>query len=87
MHITSVGIPDRQELLSEKGSHQSLDKVDNALIEGIIGALTGHLQHTLHELLGICLRRANELTTPSQKSHASTCLDHCRICSQVSHAR
>ena len=68
MHINSVGIPDRQELLSEKGSHQSLDKVDNPLIEGVIGALAGHLQHTLHELLGICLHHANKLTAPSQKA-------------------
>ena len=68
MHINSVGIPDRQELLSEKGSHQSLDKVDNALIEGVIGALAGHLQHTLHELLGICLHRVKKLTAPSQKA-------------------
>ena len=62
MHINSAGIADRQELFSEKGSHQSLDKVDEALIEGVIGALAGHLQHTLHELLGVCLHRANNLT-------------------------
>ena len=48
-------------------SHQSLDQVDDSLIEGVVGALTGHLQHTLHELLGICLHHAAQLSACSQE--------------------
>lgn len=52
---------------TKEESHQSLDQVDNPLIEGVIRALTGHLQHTLHELLGICLHHAAQLSAYSQE--------------------